>query len=78
MIREVLKPTDKKLTITIPEEYVGREIEYIIFPLEEVEIKNTNITSLKGSLKEYANRAKIDLEKDAWKNHLKEKYNIDG
>ena len=43
MIREILKPKDTKLTIDIPESYIGKEVEFIIFPLnEQQEINTTN------------------------------------
>ena len=37
MIREIIRPKDRNLTIKIPQEYVGKEIEYIIFPIQNHE-----------------------------------------
>ena len=37
MIREIIRPKDRNLTIKIPQEYVGKEIEYIIFPIKNHE-----------------------------------------
>ena len=34
MIREILKPTSNNLTISIPSEYVNKELEFIIFPMK--------------------------------------------
>jgi hypothetical protein len=33
MIREIVKPNNNNIVINIPDEYVGQEIEYIVFPL---------------------------------------------
>ncbi len=76
MIREIIRPTDNKLTIDLPEEYIGKEIEYIIFPVknheEKTEEKNFDISSLGGSLKQYANPQKAELENKAWELHINE------
>ncbi|MDR2206672.1 MAG: hypothetical protein LBE36_11035 [Flavobacteriaceae bacterium] len=37
MIRTVLKPQDNCLVFSIPTEYVGKELEVIIFPKDEDE-----------------------------------------
>ena len=78
MIREIIKPTDNKLTIDLPEEYIGKEIEYIIFPVknhdEKREEKHFNISALGGSLKQYADPQKTGLENKAWELHVMEKY----
>jgi putative transposon-encoded protein len=37
MIRFILTPVDTDLTITIPEKYVGKQIEIIAFATDEVE-----------------------------------------
>ena len=33
MIREIVKPKNSNLVINIPDEYIGQEVEYIVFPL---------------------------------------------
>ena len=83
MIREIIRPEDTSITINIPKEYVGRKIEYIIFPLENEDLlhektSQKNISSLKGALHKYADPSKIELEDEAWKLHVKEKYKING
>ncbi|WP_024787379.1 MULTISPECIES: hypothetical protein [unclassified Lebetimonas] len=35
MIREIVKPDKEKLIIHIPKEYIGKEIEILIFPKNE-------------------------------------------
>ncbi len=73
MIREIVKPKDNTLIIKIPQEYIGKEIEYIVFPLknnkgiEKKDLNFDNISVLGGSLHKYANKNKIKLEDKAWK-----------
>ena len=78
MIREIIKPQQNQIILNIPDDYVNKEVEFIIFPLEEkkeYKIKNKkNILSLAGSLSKYANPDKIDLENKAWEMHIMEKY----
>jgi hypothetical protein len=82
MIRKIVRAEDTNLTINIPENYVGKNIEYIIFPLEnethhkEDELKS--ISSLKGILNKYADPSKVELEDQAWKLHVQKKYKING
>ena len=70
MIREIIRPKDSNLTIKIPQEYIGKEIEYIVFPIKDnnkiEEKKNFDISSLGGSLNQYANPNKMKLEESAW------------
>lgn len=83
MIREIIKPKERHITINIPKSYIGKEIEYIVFPLEkennisQKQTLNKDIKSLRGSLNKYANLSKIESEGGAWKLHVKKKYAID-
>jgi len=76
MIREILKPKDTKLTIDILESYIGKEVEFIIFPLNEQQEMNTTKQkkSLKGVFSKYANSSKVVLEDSAWKNYIIRKF----
>ncbi len=78
MIREVIKPQYTNFTINIPTNYVGREIEFIMFPLDEKEIvqdmKKKNKKSLRGVFNKYADNVKISLEDSAWQNHILDKF----
>ena len=82
MIREIIKPTNNNFTITIPNEYINQEIEFILFPLNSNEIiettykpnKKQDISTLGGSLNKYANPSKIELEDKAWDLHIMDKY----
>jgi len=78
MIREIIKPQQNSFTINIPNSYIDKEIEFIMFPLNEQDIikepKQHNISSLGGSLNKYADSSKIDLEDKAWELHITDKY----
>jgi len=76
MIREIVKPEDTNLTINIPEDYVGQEIEYIVFPISKSSAKKikNNIESLGGILNKYADPSKIELEDKAWELHVMDKF----
>ena len=36
MIREIIRPTSKKLVYTLPSAYINKDIEIIIFPFSEI------------------------------------------
>ena len=77
MIREIVRPEDTNLTINIPDDYVGQEIEYIVFPISKSstkKVRNNNIESLGGILNKYADPSKIELEDQAWKLHVIDKF----
>jgi len=77
MLREVIRPQHNNFTINIPSSYIDREIEFIMFPLDNKEItkiENTpkatkNITnSLFGALKNN------NIKQSDYKEYLKNKY----
>ena len=78
MIREIIRPQYTSFSINIPTSYIDRELEFIMFPLDEKEItpeiKQKNNKSLRGVFNQYADASKITLEDDAWKNHTIEKF----
>ena len=78
MLREVIRPQHNNFTINIPNNYLNREVEFIMFPLDEQEnvqeVKYQDISLLGGSLNKYANTSKIDLEDKAWELHVMDKY----
>ena len=81
MIREVIRPQYTNYTINIPTSYIDREVEFIMFPLDEQEIiqnkKIKNKKSLRGIFNQYADTSKIALEDSAWQNHIVDKFNQD-
>jgi hypothetical protein len=78
MIREVIRPQYTNYTITIPTSYIDKDVEFIMFPLEDREIETNvqekNKKSLRGIFNQYANSSKIELEESAWQNHILDKY----
>ncbi len=78
MIREVIRPQHTNFTINIPISYIDREVEFIMFPLDEKEItqdvKENKRKSLRGVFHQYADNSKIPLENDAWQNHIVSKF----
>ncbi len=84
MIREVIRPQQNSFTINIPNSYIDREVEFIMFPLdfndkqeiETIKISGQKSKSLRGVFNKYSNNSKIELEENAWQNHIMEKYKI--
>ena len=78
MIREVIRPQYTNITISIPTSYIDKEIEFIMFPLDEKEItqdtKQESRKSLRGVFNQYADASKVDSEDNAWQNHIMDKY----
>ena len=78
MIREVIRPQYTNFTINIPKSYINREIEFIMFPLDEKEkvqeVKKQDTSILGGSLNKYANSSKINVENEAWELHVMDKF----
>ena len=78
MIREVIRPQYTNFTITIPTNYIDREIEFIMFPLDEQEsiqkVKKKSIKSLRGVFNQYANNSKVALEDKAWQTSVINSY----
>jgi hypothetical protein len=76
MIREVIRPQHTTLTINIPTSYIDKEVEFIMFPLDEKETTQKSKTkkSLKGVFNNYADNSKIPLEDNAWQDYIMDKY----
>ena len=77
MIREVIRPQHNSFSINIPKSYINREVEVIVFPLDNKEIakvedtfeSNNNITnSLFGILKHSS------INANQYKDYLEKKY----
>jgi len=81
MVREIIKPTKNSINIQIPDEYINKKLEFIIFPIEENEKidkksyqTQSDIESLGGVFSKYADPSKRDLEDKAWEMHVVDKY----
>lgn len=78
MIREVIRPQYTNYTITIPTSYIDKDVEFIMFPLEEreveINVQEKNTKSLRGVFNQYADNSKVVLEESAWENHILDKY----
>jgi len=77
MIREVIRPQYTNFTIDIPTSYIDREVEFIMFPLDEKErqeSKEKKKKSLKGVFNQYADGSKIALEESAWQDYTIDKF----
>ena len=68
-IRTIKKANTQSVMIEIPESFVGREIEIIILPVQQIEtpIKRK---SLRGCLRKYADQSLMTLEDTAWQNSV--------
>ncbi len=67
MIREIIRPQYTDLTINIPTDYIDRELELIIFPIDKKDTlqdtkKRRIKKSLRGVFNQYADKSKIPLE----------------
>jgi len=78
MIREVIRPQYTNFTINIPTSYIDREVEFIMFPLDEQEttknLKAKKSNSLRGIFNQYADSSKVSLEDNAWQNNIIDKF----
>ena len=62
-----LHPTNKKITIEIPDEFVDKDLKVEIKP-------KSNLNELAGSLKIDKEMVNYELEKKAWELAILEKY----
>ncbi len=37
MLRQIITPTENRLTVNLPDEYLNQSVEVIVFPLGEIE-----------------------------------------
>ena len=82
MIRTILKSDKNRLTLELPDDLVGRTLEIIAFPIDEVTIstaaktsKDTDITILKNKLKKFSfNSGGYKFDRDEANDYLR--YNL--
>jgi hypothetical protein len=71
MLREIVRTQKNELTIKIPDEYLDKELEVFILPVEPKK------KSLAGIFKQYANKRLIEKESEiAWEKAMKGKYDL--
>ena len=46
MIRTVIIPTEKNINLSIPEDYIGKKIEVLMFNVEEVILESSVVSPL--------------------------------
>ncbi len=63
MIREIIRPTDEYINIKVPQEYVGHEIEVLIFSSSEIS-KREKKQSTKELLEEFEMISKNPIKVD--------------
>ena len=72
MIRTIITPVDTSITLSVPENYIGKEIEVLIFDTDEIKDNEKPIikpSSLRGGLsKESAEKMQqyIQQSRDEW------------
>lgn len=79
MIREIVRPQNANIVIDIPQSYIGKEVEYIVFPIEienEINYKAPQKKQLRGIFNQYKDNLKVELENEAWKLKIQKKYKI--
>lgn len=78
MIREVIRPVQNDYHIYIPTEYLNKDVEFIMFPLDEqesvIKIEISKEESLRGVFNAYADATKINLEDNAWQHSVINKF----
>jgi len=70
MIRQIIKPVTNDFHIYIPTEYLNKNVEFIMFALDEQEhiakVETPKEESLRGVFSAYADESKLKLEDSAW------------
>lgn len=64
MVRTVIKPYNQDISIHVPENYVGRELEVLLYPVDEITEERPSkksLASLRGSL-HLSNDERMDLQ----------------
>jgi hypothetical protein len=75
-VRKIISADMLTPIIDLPWKAKGMQVEVIVIPYihETSQKRDVSIQSLKGCLKEYANPALRNKEKQAWENSVAEKY----
>ncbi|MDR1918781.1 MAG: hypothetical protein LBQ65_03925 [Tannerellaceae bacterium] len=73
-IRKIMDADQLLSVMDIPQQFYSSKVEVTIRPLPKPEAPLRKNESMMGFLKDYANPALVEQEKNAWELHLKEKY----
>jgi hypothetical protein len=69
-IRKIASGQSVSSIIDIPEKWKGKNVEILVFPIEEKKTfaakKQSPVKSLRGALQAYGNPRKIQMESAAW------------
>jgi translation elongation factor EF-G len=73
MIRTRIIPKSNKVQVTVPDNYIGKKVEVIVFA-EEEEIQNENDRSSKsGNIKGFRGKLNLSQERyDSFQQHAKD------
>ena len=75
MVKAVLTPDKDKLEVGIPKQYVGRKVEILIYPVDEIieEDKPVTMSQFKGSIsEEFAEKAleHVKQSREEWQTDI--------
>ncbi len=65
-VRKVVNGTDLKDVVDIPDSFVNKKVEILVFPIEEQVRKSKKKKSLSGFLAQYAKPDLMEKEENVW------------
>ena len=67
MLRQIIKPAKRQLTIKIPEEYINRKIEILVLPLFEMDsfVENEKPGDKEDLRRPFQRASKITIDEEA-------------
>jgi hypothetical protein len=75
MIRLIIKPTKKKYLIELPEEYMNKEVEVIVFPLQSYDNKGKIKNDIGQLMKKTMGiLAKRNIDPLQWQKEIRNEY----
>ena len=75
MIRLIIKPTKKKYLIELPEEYMNKEVEVIVFPLQSYDNKGKIKNDIGQLMKKTMGiLAKRNIDPLQWQKKIRNEY----
>ncbi|MDR3350843.1 MAG: hypothetical protein LBN98_04255 [Prevotellaceae bacterium] len=74
IIRKIMQAEQLSPVMYIPPQMQDKRVEVIVLPVVEAATSSPATDNMKGYLKQYANPALMEQEKNAWAMNLKEKY----